>query len=272
MPAVSAFLGSDFVGGLNVCHEKGFGENTFFIDLGTNGELFLINGSKKIFAASCAMGPALEGMNISCGMTADSGAVTHAWIDSGFLKYRMIGPESPVGITGTALIDIISIFLAEEIIQDNGAFSADLQQRSFPHPARFSDGLKSKQICLWENIAISQRDVRNLQLAKGASLTASKLILEAADCSPDNVRHVLIAGAFGTHLDLDNFKRLGFIPDFPNATFHFLGNTSLAAAARACAADEFLAEASHLRSQVTELDLAGHPSFSSQFIAALNFY
>jgi uncharacterized 2Fe-2S/4Fe-4S cluster protein (DUF4445 family) len=82
---------------------------------------------------------------------------------------------------------------------------------------------------------------------------------------------VLIAGAFGTHLDLDNFKRLGFIPDFPNADFHFLGNTSLAAAARACADDNFMTEASHLRGQVTELDLAGHPLFSSQFLSALNF-
>lgn len=271
MPAASAFLGGDFVGGLNLCHEKGFYENTFFIDLGTNGELFLINGAKKIFAASCAMGPALEGMNISCGMTADSGSVTHVEIDSGILKYRMISPGPPVGITGTALIDIVSIFLAEGIILDNGAFSADLQQRPLPHPARFSDGLKSKQICLWDDISISQRDVRNLQLAKGAGLTASRLILEAAGCSPEKVSHVLIAGAFGTHLDLDNFRRLGFIPEFPNAEFHFLGNTSLAAAASACADHEFLKDASHMRDQVKEVDLAAHPAFSSQFISALNF-
>ena len=271
IPAVSAFLGSDLVGGLTLCHEKGYTENTFFIDLGTNGELFLINGSGEIYAASCAMGPALEGMNISWGMTADDGAVTHAWIDSGNLAYSMIGEEPPVGLTGTALIDIISCLLAEGLIRKNGAFAADLEHRQLPHPARYSDGLKPQQIRLWGDIAISQQDVRSLQLAKGASLSASRFILQSAGCPADEVKHVLIAGAFGSHLDLDNFKRLGFIPEFPGANYHYLGNTSLQAAGNACFRDNFLKDAVRLRDRVTEVDLAVNPAFNNEFITALNF-
>ena len=271
MPAVSAFLGGDLVGGLTLCHEKGFMENTFFIDLGTNGELFLLNGSGSTYAASCAMGPALEGMNMSWGMTADDGAVTHAWIDGKTLEYEMIGAGSPVGLTGTALIDIIACFLKQGLIQKNGAFAPDLKERRLPRPTRYSEGPKYKQILLWGDIAISQKDVRNLQLAKGASLAASRLLLKAAGCTADQVRHVLIAGALGSHLALDNFKHLGFLPEFPQATVHDLGNTSLQAAGRAGIYDEFLLKAVRMRDRVTELSLAVNPEFSREFIAAMDF-
>lgn len=271
IPSVSAFLGGDLVGGLTLCHEKGYTENAIFIDLGTNGELFLINGSGDIYAASCAMGPALEGMNISWGMTADDGAVTHAWIDSGKLEYSMIGEGSPVGMTGTALIDIISCLLAEGLIHKNGAFVDDLEHRQLPQPARYSAELKLKQIRLWGDIAISQQDIRNLQLAKGASLAASRLILQSAGCQTGEVKHVLIAGAFGSHLDLDNFKRLGFIPEFPKANYHYLGNTSLQAAGNACFRDNFLKDAARFRDRVTEVELAANPAFNNEFIRALNF-
>jgi len=271
MPAVSAFLGGDLMGGLTLCREKGFTKNTFFIDLGTNGELFLLNGSGSAYAASCAMGPALEGMNMSCGMTADDGAVTHARIDGETLEYEMIGAGSPVGLTGTALIDIIACFLKEGLIQQNGAFAPDLKKRRLPRPARYSEGPKSSLILLWDDIAVSQKDVRNLQLAKGASLAASRLLLKAAGCTADEVRHVLIAGALGSHLSLDNFKRLGFLPEFPRATVHDLGNTSLQAAGRAGTYDEFLQKAVRLRDQVTELSLAVNPEFSREFIMAMEF-
>ncbi len=271
IPAVSAFLGGDLVGGLTLCYEMGFTENIFFIDLGTNGELFLINGSGDIYAASCAMGPALEGMNISWGMTADDGAVTHVRIDSGKLAYNMIGEGPPVGLAGTALIDIISCFLSEGLINRNGAFVDGLENRQLPHPAQYSDGLSPKQIRLWGDIAISQKDVRNLQLAKGASLSASRFILQAADCSQDEVKHVLIAGAFGSHLDLDNFKCLGFIPEFPEADYHYLGNTSLKAAGNACFNDNFLKNAARFRDRVTEVELAKNPEFNNAFIKALDF-
>jgi len=271
MPAVSAFLGGDLTGGLTLCHEKGFTKKTFFIDLGTNGELFLLNGSGSAYAASCAMGPALEGMNMSWGMTADDGAVTHARTNGERLEYEMIGAGSPVGLTGTALIDIIACFLKEGLIQQNGAFNPDLKERMLPRPARYSERPKSRQILLWDNIAVSQKDVRNLQLAKGASLAASRLLLKAAGCKADEVRHVMIAGALGSHLELDNFKRLGFLPEFPNATVHDLGNTSLQAAGRAGVQDEFLQKAVRLRDRVTELNLATNPEFSNEFITAMDF-
>jgi uncharacterized 2Fe-2S/4Fe-4S cluster protein (DUF4445 family) len=105
LPVHSAFLGADLIGGLAVCVNSGYKEKTFFIDLGTNGEIFLINPRGDIFASSCAMGPALEGMNISSGMTADDGAITHIRDANGSLVYEMLGQGNPAGLCGTALIE-----------------------------------------------------------------------------------------------------------------------------------------------------------------------
>ncbi len=271
IPAVSAFLGGDFLGGLTLCHQKEFSENTFFIDLGTNGEMFLICAPEEIYAASCAMGPALEGMNISCGMTADEGAVTHVRLDLEELVFSMIGQGPPTGLTGTALIDLTALFLSEGLISKNGAIVADLNQRHLPAPARLEHGKTSKQIHLWNDIVVSQKDIRNLQLAKAACLSSARLLLQKAGCKAEDVRHVLIAGAFGAHLDLDHFRQLGFLPDFSRATWRDLGNTSLQAAAAACVTGQFVREAENLRKRVTEVELARNPTFTHEFISALNF-
>jgi len=271
LPAVSAFLGSDLVGGLSLCHEEGFFRNTFFIDMGTNGEMFLINSSGEIAAASCAMGPALEGMNISCGMTADSGAITHIRLHQNILEYEMIPDGPPVGITGTALIDFISILLETGYLTTGGSFHPEIETESLPSPMRYNRTAKGKQIKLWGNVKLTQADIRNVQLAKGASLAAATILLREVGCSPKDIDHVIIAGAFGQNIEPENFRRLKFIPDFSSAQYHFFGNSSLKAAEKACWDEGFITKAYLLRDKVQEIDLARHHNFEREFIAALNF-
>lgn len=267
LPVLSAFIGGDLIGGLSVCHTMDLARRVFFIDLGTNGELYLIDPEGNIFATSCAMGPALEGMNISCGMTADTGAINHVWEDNDTLRYAMIGDGEPVGITGTALIDILSLFLKRRIITESGKFI----RGPLPLPARYAEESKHSQVELWGDLAITQKDVRNVQLAKGASLAASRMLMQEAGCGPEAVRHVLIAGAFGEHLDLQNFKSLGFIPEFPHASYAFLGNTSLKAAEHVCLDRDFLARAQSLRDKVQEVTLSRNPCFQQEFLEAMTF-
>lgn len=271
LPLHSAFLGADLVGGLALCAEQGFTENTFFIDLGTNGELFLIDGQGSIFAASCAMGPALEGMNISWGMTAAPGAITRITRGDAGLAFDMMGEGSPVGITGPALIDIISIVLDDGIILKDGAYAPDLEGKSLPDPlvCRFDNSVR--KLVMWSGIELTQKDIRNVQLAKAASLAASRLLLEEAGCAADQIEHVIIAGAFGEHLDLAHFAGLGFLPRFSKATHHFLGDTSLKAALRACCDERFMERAALLRNRITEVGLSRKTAFSTEFIASLNF-
>ena len=124
------------------------------------------------------MGPALEGMNISWGMTADDGAITHAWVESGEIRYSMIGNGFPRGITGTALVDILAFFWKWTLFDHNGAFCKELENRKLPDPASYENKSKLKKIRLWGDIAVTQTDIRNVQLAKGASLAASRLLLK----------------------------------------------------------------------------------------------
>lgn len=271
LPAASAFLGGDFVGGLTLCHEEGFCRNTFFIDMGTNGEMFLINSSGKIAAASCAMGPALEGMNISCGMTADTGAITHIHLHQNILEYEMIPDGSPVGITGTALIDLLSILLETGHLSAGGSFHRQIESINLPSPMRYENTAKGKRIKLWGNVTLTQTDVRNFQLAKGASLAAANILLREVGCLSEDIDHVIVAGAFGQNIEPENFRRLKFIPDFSSAQYHFLGNTSLKAAERACFDKDFVTKAYLLRDRVQEIDLACHPDFEKEFITSLNF-
>ena len=271
LPAVNGFLGSDMVGGLALCHGRGLTENTFFIDIGTNGELFVINKQHEIYAASCAMGPALEGMNTSWGMTADDGAITHARIESGKIRHEIMGNGSPRGIAGTALVDLLAIFLEMSIIRPDGAFCRGIERKQLPAPASYENSTTLKRIRLWGEISVNQKDIRNVQLAKGASLAASRLVLKKAGRSPEQIKHVVIAGALGKHLSITNLKKLAFIPDFPDAQYHYLGNASLAAAEEACLDRHFIKNAMMLRDRVRDVNLSMLPEFNKEFMNALDF-
>ncbi len=269
LPILSAFVGGDAVGGFADYHVRGFGENVFFIDLGTNGEIITANGRGEIFAASCAMGPALEGMNISCGMTAGEGAITRVRADGDRLTCEMIGEGEPAGISGTALVDSAALLLDRGGMSRQGLLAG--ASAPLPAPAIITDGPGGRSVRLWNGIILRQADLRNLQLAKGASLAASRLLLDAAGCGPGDIRHVVIAGALGRNLDPGNFKKIGFIPDFPSAQIHVAGNASLGAAERACREEGFLGHAREIRDRMREVPLAAREDFRREFISSLDF-
>ncbi len=271
LPVLGAFTGADLVGALALCAGQGIEKNAFFIDLGTNGELFVLDGDGRTFATSCAMGPALEGMSVSWGMTADYGAITRVLEGTAGLEFRMIGQGEPRGIAGTALVDLSAILLEKGVIQPGGAFSSGPGGPPLPAPLTLEQDKGGRHIGLWGRIRLTQKDVRSLQLAKGASLAASLLLLEEAGREPEDIERVLVAGAFGEHLDLDRFRRLGFIPDFPGARMEFLGNTSLQAAARACIDPGFIARAAACRDRAREISLSARPGFQDLFLRSLEF-
>jgi uncharacterized 2Fe-2S/4Fe-4S cluster protein (DUF4445 family) len=269
LPVLSAFLGADLIGGLTLCLDMGISRSALFIDLGTNGELFFLDRRGTVYATSCSMGPALEGMNISRGMAAHEGAVTHVRKESHSLAYDMMGSGEPVGMTGTALVDLIAILLDEGVITPGGVLKGS--PASYPSPVRQEKNGNTKQLRLWGEIGLTQKDIRNVQLAKGASLTAALFLLEAARCGPVDVEHVVIAGALGEHLDFAHFRRLGFIPDFSSARHTMFGNTSLRAAEAACMDPDFLNRAVAARDRVTEVLLSTMTGFPEAFIRSLDF-
>ena len=270
-PVASAYLGGDFTGGLALIDRLGHKKNTFFIDLGTNGEMFLRNSKNRIYATSCAMGPALEGMNISCGMTAGRGAVNHIWTENKALYHSIIKSPLATGICGTGIIDAIAIMIRDVVLLKNGAFNKYYtEENMFPIPD-ITYNAEEKSMYFTDRVYISQKDIRNIQLAKGASLSASEILLKEAGCDPKDIEHVFIAGAFGENLNIQNFRTLRFIPNFPAADYTFLGNTSLKAAETACREKSFRKKAAKLRSQVQVVELSDHPDFNDTFMKCLDF-
>jgi len=270
LPVRGAFLGADLVGGLALCCEAGIARNAFFIDLGTNGELFVLDREGTPHAVSCAMGPALEGMNISRGMTAYDGAITRIFEEAGSLGYEMIGQGIPAGISGTALVDLIALLLERELISERGTVTCSPGQ-ALMTPLGCHEDRGRKELSLWGDIRVTQQDIRSLQLAKAASMTAAQFLMEEAGCTAADIGIVLVAGAFGKHLDLVHFRRLGFIPYFPCARYAFLGNTSLQAAEKACLDPDFARRAASLRDLTREISLSGRPDFQKVFIRSLDF-
>ncbi len=266
LPAVSAFLGGDFLGGIGMLPQhKGA---SFFFDIGTNGEMAIIKEDGSIIATSCAMGPALEGMNISSGMTATEGAITHFMIEDGRLHYSSIG--TPAGISGTALVDIIAILLDTGVIDSRGAIKNEIPSQLVHQIAiENNDGVKVLQIL--NTITVSQLDIRNVQLAKGASLAAAHILLKESGLTENDIENVYIAGAFGKNVNIENFIRLKFLPQFRNACYHALGNTSLAAAIEALRDKDFVHRLCRIKSSVTAIDLSIHNEFNNIYLQSLDF-
>lgn len=266
LPVVSAFLGGDFLGGFATIHAKGY--NSFFFDIGTNGEMAIIKSDGSIIATSCAMGPALEGMNISSGMTATQGAITHFTLHNSTLTYTSLG--KPIGLSGTALVDIIAILLQVGIVDSSGVITNAIPE-SFKDQVRleYNNGIKTLKIC--NDITLTQIDIRNIQLAKAASLAASRILLNKAGLTEHDINTVYIAGAFGKNVDINNFTRLSFIPNFKSAHYNAVGNTSLQAAIEAITNPAFKKDLLNIRNNITTIDLSSHSYFNDEYIKSLDF-
>ena len=218
LPNASSYVGADIVSGVAAIklEEK---NNTLFIDIGTNGEMVLsVDG--ELHGTSTAAGPAFEGMNIECGMRAGNGAIEGFEIIEAENKFNIktIG-ETPTGICGSGLLDIMSEFVKHKIVLKSGK----LNPRMKPE---FKEKLRDKKFYITENIYLSQGDIRQIQLAKGAIAAGVKLLLSKVEKDISDMDEVIIAGSFGYHLNPRSILNIGLISNF-DGEISFAGNTSL---------------------------------------------
>lgn len=251
-PNIKSFVGGDVSSGLlasDFANKKG---NCLFIDLGTNGEIVL-KTKDTIVATSTAAGPAFEGMNISCGMLALPGAIYKAEYKKQ-LKTFTIRDKPATGICGTGLIDLFAIFLEEGKISPKGVIQN-----------------KRKKILITNNIFITQKDVREMQLAIAAIKTGIKMILQENSLTKDQLDGIYIAGAFGNYLNIKNSIRIGLLPQIDEEKIIFIGNSSLAGAKALLLSAKSRKETEALVKKIQYLSLASNPMFQKNFIDALEF-
>lgn len=256
-PIVSAFVGGDCVCAMSACgfgNEQNDGRSMILADVGTNCEMCLYDGqTKQIFCTSSAAGPAFEGQGISCGMTATEGAIADVRVEKE-IAVRTIGGGEPKGICGTGLMSAIASFYKAGMIDSTGAIA---------------NGDEAISI-VTDKIQITQRDIRNFQLAKAAVASGIETLLERSESQAENVQ-LFLAGGFGTALNPDDAKQIGMIPRSLGGSTVGVGNASLAGAALVLLSNQCRDRAERIAKQAQSVDLAQNASFQKRYIDALNF-
>ena len=251
LPNIAGFVGGDTVGCMVATRFDRLEELTLLIDIGTNGEMVLGDQKRRI-ACSTAAGPAFEGAKISCGMRGAEGAVDHVTLENGRVSYHVIGGAAPRGLCGSGLLDLVAVLLELGVIEESGR-------------------MKDKKFKLCDNVVLTQKDVREVQLAKAAIRAGIELLSEKMGVPVADIRRVYLAGAFGNYMDPASACRIGMIPPVLQERITPIGNAA-GEGAKLCALSraEF-AYSSVLAAQTEFLELASLPQFQDRYVDALGF-
>ena len=251
LPGVGSFIGSDILIGVWAKNMIESDDIKVLVDLGTNGEI-MVGNKDKILAASTAAGPAFEGAGISMGMRAATGAISTVMTRNGEIIPKVLGSEKARGICGSGLVDAISVYL------DDGSIKAD---------GRFLNG---ESIMVMDPVVITQKDIRELQLAKGAIATGIRLLLKEFNAEEKDVSEVYLSGAFGNYISKRSARRIGLL-NFPQKKITTAGNTALLGAKMALFNQSKINNFYEIREKTTHLDLSMHPDFTDIFAELVNF-
>lgn len=279
LPSIGGFVGSDIIGGMIAVDLKNTEGNTLLIDLGTNGEIVL-STPKEILACSTAAGPAFEGARIKNGMQAFNGAINSAGIKDNDIHYTTINNQPPKGICGSGLIDIISTFLKAGIISESGNI-VDPEKISNKRLSRrivVNDGIK-EVIIAYENetdnkiaIAVTQKDIREIQLSKSAIKSGINILLKLAEIKYNEINKILLAGAFGNFIDKEHAHGIGLFPDVSLDKVISIGNAAGEGAKMVlCNKNIINDDIEYYTSNTRHIEISTHPDFQNEFIDGMSF-
>jgi uncharacterized 2Fe-2S/4Fe-4S cluster protein (DUF4445 family) len=267
LPNIAGFVGADHVSMLLATDAWQTKETTVALDIGTNTEVSLIYRG-KIVATSCASGPAFEGGHVKYGMRAAAGAIEHLRISGDKIQYQTIDGASPIGICGSGILDALAQLYLAKIIDEGGRIM-DNRARVRTYKGQREFILVSKEERRGKPaITITQHDVRELQLAKAAIRTGIQILLETSGCTEDDIKQVIIAGAFGTYIDMSSAVTIGMLPPLPLNHFRQVGNAAGTGARLALISLESRAKAQAIASRVRYIELASSPNFQPTFMQA----
>ena len=260
LPGISAFIGADIVSGLAFLDLMNCKEDSLFVDIGTNGEMALWKKTEQRFlCCSTAAGPCFEGAEISCGMTAGPGAINRINQD---LSFTTMGNTTPRGICGTALIDVIAVMKQLNAIEETGAFADEYSETGFP---------------ITQGIIISQKDIRQFQLAKSAILSGITVLCQKAGFKAKDVDAVYIAGGLGFYINLKNAGIAGLLPpEFAERPGNkkqttLCGNTSLMGAVKNLTDKGFLQRCREIINCSDHVELGQDSNFVEAFTENMYF-
>ena len=280
MPVRSGYIGGDLVSMIiaSGCAEQD-DKIALGLDLGTNGEIFLGN-RKRLVTCSAAAGPALEGARISHGMIAKEGAIEKVYVKDGNLHYQVIGRVKPQGLCGSGLVDLVAVLLEQGIIDHGGLIQPpprEIEVELRDRVIQGDEGVYNFLVATAEEaidqkpIHFSQKDVRELQLAKGAVAAGVQILMEEMGIGIMDIDMVYLAGAFGNYIHPQSALRIGLIPKVDPRIIHAIGNAASTGASMVLLAKGYWKMANDLARSIEHVELSTRPDFNEYFIENLNF-
>ena len=268
LPSVSAYVGADVVAGVRACEMAGADDVALLVDIGTNGEIVLSNRG-VLSCCSCAAGPALEGMNISWGMQAAPGAVQDMTIGKESVELDVIGGGKPRGLCGSGILAAVRELVEWGLVKKNGAFvkleeipEGDFRKRLMRLNGKKREFVFGPEDCL---LAVTQSDVRQVQLAKGAILSGFLALLNQAGLDLSDVDRVIVAGQFGAHLPAESLTGVGLLPASLSDRIVYVGNSSKSGAYMALLSKSVRDEMDELAQRISSVELADVPGYERLF-------
>ena len=267
LPNIAGYVGADHVAMVLATgvHQKETGA-VLALDIGTNTEVCLAHDG-TLTSLSCASGPAFEGAHIRHGMRAANGAIERVRLVDGMVEFQTIGDVAPVGICGSGILDTLAELVRVGVVSANGRMNdQDLRVRG--------EGAQREYVLVDEDddrpaVTFTQKDVRELQLAKGAIRTGIDVLLESRNLAPHQIDQVIIAGAFGSYIDVASAMGIGMLPEIELVRFRQVGNAAGMGAKLALISMSKRAEAQALADHVRYIELATAPGFSNIFARSM---
>jgi uncharacterized 2Fe-2S/4Fe-4S cluster protein (DUF4445 family) len=259
LPIISGHVGADAAAcmlAIDLAHEE---RVVALMDIGTNTELLLGN-RHRILAASCPAGPAFEGGRISCGMPGLPGAIEHVCLEpDGSVRLRVIGDTAPEGLCGSGLVDLLGELLRTEQMNSMGRLEDGQERFLIAGPGRE------------RSLFLSEADINELAQAKGANVAGLRVVFDQYGLGFEDLDLFYLAGGFGRHLSVESSRRIGLIPNIPDARVRQIGNAAIEGATMALLSVSRRRELQDLVKRVVHCRLETHPSFFDYFVEGCQF-
>ncbi|MFH2038870.1 MAG: ASKHA domain-containing protein [Chloroflexota bacterium] len=269
-PNIAGYVGADHVAMLLGADLSQVNQTTIALDIGTNTEISLFHAGEH-FSCSCASGPAFEGAHIQAGMRAAQGAIERVQIDGSEIRVQTIGDEAAVGICGSGILDVVAELIKNKLLDKRGKLKGN-------HPALLEKEKNTHFVLVpaektgtGKDVIISRQDINEIQLAKAAIRAGVEVLLAEAGINDEDIQTFIVAGAFGTYLDIGSAIQIGMFPDIPRQRFKQVGNAAGGGARKLLVSMHQRQMADTIAENVNYVELATHPDFMKIYVKALAF-
>jgi uncharacterized 2Fe-2S/4Fe-4S cluster protein (DUF4445 family) len=261
-PVIAGYVGADHIAMLLATEAWKSPRNVIALDIGTNTEISLTTNG-KVTCCSCASGPAFEGAHIHAGMRASPGAIERARWSNGKIQWQSIGNLPPVGICGSGILDVVAALQDGGLVKPTGVLKTGTGSEIVLVPAA--------QTGLGRDLVVTRKDVHEIQLAKSAIRVGVEILLQNAGLKYTDLDEFIVAGAFGTYLDLRSAVRTGMFPPLPLERFRQVGNAAGVGAKQMLVSVDKRREAETIAGQIGYVELTSQVSFTPLFMEHLCF-